>query len=1470
MRFFQKSSMNKIRQVLIVVLCSLCVASIAENTYFALADDEDHGKSVVQDKMKDYKKDKKLEDSDDSDISQMGGSIAEENTSDKRADNFPSLFARLFVPGYMNNVSKYQNPKGYDTGDIVSAADQYFLCSRRHPQNLAGYNCDIPNITAQVLQAIMRAISTTGITDGERMSAQPAFGLGVPKNIPGGSVPVNEGSRSAKYTGLELFGYNMKWTSYNGEWDDISPSTSARLLANYGVVDGIKLAGGSLWNGVSSGLGAYIDNVDLKNPLTIFTALGNAFEAGTTSSLTTIADTSDANVVLTHGWTRSGNSVASSFYRVYVLSDKQVVAASAKHISEKFQQTISSELDKDPKLKSVADLRGAPTGFKFDENATTPEFKKKKKAAEDYNKKNAEAIKKGDKEAKKIPEPEAKDKISQKDQLKKWLKGNKKVKDASSNKYASFDVGDDFETYEDFKTAWNQKAESNLKEYINKEGGPVSVATKEIMEKIAKDDDPHYNPQSPISHYVCAHKDGSPYVKNGKYVYLYTDYNDGEEENINKECSANLPIRPTIDGGFFGTGYEGDEHKSTDTRHISNNGYSLFSIMPIIGLPAQGITNITSFLTKMIAQLVNEMFNLAFSPLMSQLGITTIVKEGVTTLRDSIFYPLLALAMTIGAIMMFVNVLRTRSLVQFLTTLLTMFVVFFVGIVIFHNPNKVIDTVENVPLTAENFVATTMLSRNGANDTLCETNGNDVNSGIRSAQCYVWKNVVFNSWVYGQFGVGYSNLYPNNGTGRSQPGDYMRNKNQELVGNPEINMGGGNTLSNWAVYQLSLMTSGTITNADKDHLPGKMDRNLYRLVDLQAGPDGGENSDGRYWTNWTGQSGGRAMTSIGAFILAVLALIAIGKMLLTKIEMTFLMSVMMIGLPFMFLFGLTPSGSRKLRGYLATMLALFFKRMLMVFLICSLLLVWNGAMSQSIDSFANAFTVSATILLFFIIYRPEIMKLFHFSDEDLFQGSGLLSGDPEEVKRVMGNLTPLYVKNKALQMKMSMRGVATGAIGGAMGGAIATAGQIKEASKTTGFIDGRPMTLKNRLNMYNANMRMGAHTGMQRGRVYQNRRTENFMTRNGLSVLQVPERIDRAVTEKASRQLINNTSMTGSLYGQATTASQKGKAHQEFRMEKSSYTQTELQTIARDKKLLKELAKVQREATKLIKDAEAGTAVGVVAQDEHMLKDASKRVDSLYSRERRQEMAQSPIDTIRRDKTGAVQQEIIDNRAEKDTTHSVEDYQTNVDEMAQASVIRQTKKKDNDDNDTNGFTDNTSGEVETDVSVDEGKQESQQSEVPADTTVTTTITNAKHTNVKNQQKKHTEEVKDLSIEDLKADSQNADKITDTDASSKTDEHVDGTLGVQDNQPTSKQDNQVTQSTRKLRKPKRAQRNKTEVEDLKVDDSESLPEDLGSESTQKLQPRRGDEINVDENDSKQDIDSSKQEIDDNNKEDDYEE
>ena len=957
-------------------------------------------------------------------------------------NTMPHVMKRLFNVGeYINDVEEgvLGSDLGVEKADILvkdSHGEKYrYACNPDAPNNLINHNCNIPNFTTGLIQNIVYPFMDTFVGAG-KTSAYSAFGFGVPNNIPGETVPSNPGNRAHTYTALELYGYDLKLTSYNGEWDRIEVSTQARMLSNFGVIDKITLMGTGLWNSVKTGVGELIDNFSF-NPMRWISGFSNALDSALSGGLNTVIDTSDLNIVATNGWKRPNFS--GTLYNVYVMTDKEVLQETYKIYFREFVNELQEKADVSPELLKVIELEAIPEftfipDWETEESIAARESAEAANAAEREKARATMTARRGREPATNASEGEegrANEEYSpnyvtvpdpvyytEKEQLGFWEEDNQDVINRAASEGLISANLDDYETYDMIVAEWREEWD-NL---FTREFNALGPVVEDLIEQSDNDvfvNNPHLDPKQPISHYACANSDGSIKRDNsGNIEYLYLKNNKGNTEYLNSNCE---PARPPIGGGLFGSGWHID--RPDDTRHIDNMSSSKNTNMSFA-------RSFNSF----VAKLTNVVVGLSFSPILSELGIDSLVAELVENFKDTIFFPLAALMAVIGGILVFLQILKNGSAWELLKSTFITFLIFIAGAAFLMHPEATIKTVDEFPSRIDNIIANAVLVDDDGTS-YCSTG--DEADGIRSAQCDVWGIMVFNPWVHLQFGTGYDNLYANGYAPAN--GNEFQNTNENLVGNAAVYMGGGHTVNNWAMYQLDKTKAGTINSFDSSNLQaiGKVDKNMYRLVDLQAGPNDGAGTDSKYFESWSSGDNGGAFIAVLTTIQSIVVSIAIIGLGMAKIEASLIFSMSIVFLPLMLLYALLPQGKMKLRAYISGLGSLILKRVVVTVIFAVLLKTLNLLYSGS-DSITMAALTSIAISIAIIMYRKELLNLITVSE---------VSDIGSQVKQLAAESVPTTLKQKYHLTKEKVKGSATGFAGGAIGASMYKVEQRRKQSE---------------------------------------------------------------------------------------------------------------------------------------------------------------------------------------------------------------------------------------------------------------------------------------------------------------------------------------------------------------------------------------------------------------------------------------
>ena len=945
--------------------------------------------------------------------------VLEKFSKDTEANRKPKKDTILHVIDRLIGTGKYLNDVEYGVLDSDLDVkkedilyDKKYACHPNAPLNLLNHNCNIPNFTTGLLQNIASPFYSP-FTNAEKTTSYATFGLGVPDKIPGGQVPIVPGNRAHKYTALELYGYDLKVTSYTGEWDKIDVSSQARMLSNFGLIDNITLTGTALWNStkaVGASVASLIENFEF-NPVRWISNTVNAFVSG---GLNTVIDTSDLNIVASNGWKRS--QFNNSLYNVYVMTNNEILAETSNKYFIEFIEKLKANAELSPELSAVLELEEIPS-FTFKPDWEKAESINARQSAEEHNRQQDQIAQHDPNhivQYKQIPEPVY---YTEKEQLVFWGDDNSGIiAKAKEQGVLEGDISS-YDTYDEITSEWVE----NWGEYFSEEFNALGLVIEDILEETDNDvfnSNPHLDPKQPISQYACANPDGS--IKRdefGEIEYLYLSNNKGTTEYINPNCA---PARPPIGGALFGSGWTGNEKSlvtaQSDTRHIDNIQDS-GEISAIIESFGNMFMSVFRSVNSFIARMTNTLLGLAFSPILSELGIDTIVGELVEGFKNTLFFPMAALVVSVGAFILFFQVLKGQGFKELMIAVSTTLLVFIAGGAFLMYPESTVKLVDELPTSIDTFVSNAVLVDDDGTG-YCSTG--DESDGIRSAQCNVWGIMVFNPWVHLQFGDSYENLYANGYA--PEDGSSFNNENTSLVGDAGVYMGNGVTVNNWALYQLDKTKAGTINmKADtNDESLGRVDKDMYRLVDLQAGPQNGKASDTRRFETWSGMSSGGGFVGLLTTIQNIIVAFAITGLAITKIEVSFIFAISIIILPIMLLVGLMPIGQNKLKKYMSTLMSLLLKRVVVVMMM-SVLLKTLSISYSTISSIGGAATLAISISVAFIMYKKELLNLITGSE------------NTGKVKELVSDTVPLAIKQKYATVSADVKGKATGFVGGALG-----------------------------------------------------------------------------------------------------------------------------------------------------------------------------------------------------------------------------------------------------------------------------------------------------------------------------------------------------------------------------------------------------------------------------------------------------
>lgn len=965
---------------------------------------------------------------------------------------------RNFTMGYMNEGTRAE------IADKVGWYEDYFNAnyklncgtleqpvSKPYPgqkeNNLLWHNCDVPNIATEFVQDVASWFLPKGIEGArsqESYSRFPIFGYSskTPETV------LQNGPQDV--TALEVFGYNLRYTTYKGEWDHIKVMTSARALSNFGFMDDLKLGVQVVVNSVVSGLGeaangfiSDLTSVNISKTLMApARAIKNFLTGGTTATLDTIFDTSDTNVFATQSWYRT--DFDATLYNARALSQEEIGTYIKKLLIKYYtsgQAPKTAEVPKELAAFSPDEFakKGAPsdgtcsyTGMVDNTTSISKETPATENEADCMNWLATEKAAAGNVTA---WNPVNVPKVS----FETWTANVGWQPIASQygircNIPSASNTTTEKARYETFMSCWNnttfgwpaakKKATEVLQNRNNDDWANDKMKASNII-AFLKNENSFTSPQVK---YICTKSDGTDMkTATGDYVQLVI----GEKGalRMNPLCGK---TRSPVQNGLFGNGIIHKQPPPDTRREVLTPGLTDFTSLD------ENIASAGLLVAVLTTRTSNTLLNLSLNPVFQALGIDTIVAGIITGFRDSLFFPFAFLVICFGALSAFWRAATSRQIAALLKSLLLIFGTFFLGTVLMINPQKTIEWVDNAPSYLEAAIVGAIYNTgNSADDNLCQAStgestvgqqdflGSTINfdpaASSRVIMCENWRTFAFNVWVYGQWGTSYDNLKTSE----------MKNENTSLVGTASVKLG-PRTEKNWALYQLDLMTSGTTTTPE----PIKyrtVDPNMYRIVDMQAGPNNGAGTDSRYFEAWRGDNPiARPFVSLLGAAQGVAGLISIAIFSFAKIMLSLMTMLMLLFLPFMFLLGLTPnSGRMKLKGYLLQLFSLMIQRVILVAMIAFLMRFVNQV-SQTTDNFFISFILIIAICFGMVKLRKEILQ--HFDKAITSTSGGFAKSFLQDPMRSALAVTPASVRQAVGVRREKIKGQAYGAVGGFMVG----------------------------------------------------------------------------------------------------------------------------------------------------------------------------------------------------------------------------------------------------------------------------------------------------------------------------------------------------------------------------------------------------------------------------------------------------
>lgn len=973
---------------LVLAITPVVNKSLIETTY---ADDSDEEKD--KDEIKKF-----ISENGGTDLNQIMDKVTSKEVSSERAKTLVYYIGYLLGPGnYVGDVSNYSGVVLDGVNETV-VQDGNVNGAFNGPQNLLNHNGDIPAGMTELYDSILGTFIQQGVQGQNTVSAYTGdWRFGVPINLPNNTVPVGN-NKIFNYTALERFGYDLPLTTYLGEYDKIQVSSDTRLMANIGAVGKLRVGAEALWEGSKDVVGQVIDFATGN--------WGTPHRGFAGAVIGTIVDSSDLNVIAQHAWTRP--DFAKTVYNAYYASDQEILY---RAVNQYYNQKINALKDSNPVLKEIMDASNPPH-FDFDTGKFTD------KSLKAYNEYQACLVKNGNDKTKCGEEPKL-EVLSVEEQFAKWLQSDNVQAQFNRYKELGFDITTTLQAKSNSEmiTLWKDEYQSKLKEVLKNNGIDSTgiVVDEETLKSQA-----WYDASRSWAHWICADSEGNPPASYTDWNTVYADENNNGQEKLTG-CAV---VRPSVHGALNGT----SNGVSDDTRYVRFKEQHTVYGKGILGTIG---TAVSAFFTKLTVTLLSY----SFTNIISSLHLDMIIQTTIETFRDSIFFPFASMAAILFALSLLFQAISTG---QFRVIKLVQLIgIYILSVVALFSSGTLIRLAEEIPNKAELALFGT-LSRDDNTVDYCKASSPDDFLGttvkIRQMQCMVWNITTFKPWLSAQWGANYTDLNEDKMT--------YSNETKALIGSPEVVLGDTNKPRNWALYQLDKTISGTITENDINTPVNSQSKQMYKLVDMQFGPDNAKGRDTRFASTWAGDNNNRGMILFLAGITSIAMFLVVGGLTIFKIGASLDFALRLMLLPFVTLVGLFRPV--KLTEYVGKMWSILVQRMIVTVILSITLYLLNALSTSSVNAVATA-VMSAAILISIQMYWKEIV--------------GIIAGSSDAGKAIRENLSyqKLMPKSARQFIDLKVRDIRE-SIAGGVAGAVVMPGISRQMKKEHGIeVVGNPL-----------------------------------------------------------------------------------------------------------------------------------------------------------------------------------------------------------------------------------------------------------------------------------------------------------------------------------------------------------------------------------------------------------------------------
>lgn len=325
-------------------------------------------------------------------------------------------------------------------------------------------------------------------------------------------------------------------------------------------------------------------------------------------------------------------------------------------------------------------------------------------------------------------------------------------------------------------------------------------------------------------------------------------------------CVEDTNTKTSNYGQFYKGRYEPQEaFKAAQTSD------DIRSTQMVVGSPFKSalkdnLSNMFLGISRLITSITIALIGLSFGDVSSKVGFTGEVQANIfNDLFTGLFQPLMFLMFIGTVIYLMYHGLFKRQFRVVLQSVIKIMLIMLVAFILVFNPRYLM-----TPVRVANFGQAILVSaitpRSAVSSKLCSDSMQSENGktgvdgkpnegdsigyleeiGEKSKKvlgCRMWSEFAFKPWIKAQWNEEYENL------------DDLGNSNDEWTGKPTVDLGNGNKITNWALFQISTQTSKhkPLYGEDSPYIDG-LEPDWWRIVDAT--------SNVRYEKVFEGSAGG--------------------------------------------------------------------------------------------------------------------------------------------------------------------------------------------------------------------------------------------------------------------------------------------------------------------------------------------------------------------------------------------------------------------------------------------------------------------------------------------------------------------------------------------------------------------------------------------------------------------------------------